>query len=427
MKRLFCIFIAALLLCACTMKTDPASTDPTVETEEDPDFYGVIVDTDTDHEIPDINGYHDFVKVLSAKLLDGTQNKNLSPISVYLALAMTAEGAKGETQADMLKLLGCSSLEELRGVCGAMLEALSTDTEDNTLEIADSIWMADRDGALTFKDDYLGALSDVYRSEANAVRFGTEEASGQIANWITEHTHGKIRISEDAMRFDPDTVAVLINTIFLKGAWRDPFYESATEAGTFFGADGETTADYMNRTDNDVMIVKGDGFLRYSLPLYGIGCMTFVLPDEGVALSGLLGTPEKLSALLYDGLPIQADVSVKLPKFKFQDRFDLNDVLTALGIGRAFDPGRADFSGMCVDKDDIYITKVLQESYIGVDEKGVEAAAYTMVTMVDGCALLPEELPEIDFHLTRPFFYAIESFDGTVLFIGTVTNPSAGE
>ncbi len=339
---------------------------------------------------------------------------------------MTAEGAKGETQADMLKLLGCSSLEELRGVCGAMLETLSIDTEDSTLEIADSIWMADRNGTLTFREDYLKALADVYRSEANAVRFGTTEASEQIAAWITEHTRGKITLSPDDFNFDPDTVAVLINTIYLKDAWRDEFYEGATAPGTFYGLSGELTVDYMHRYDSDSAIVRGDGFLRYSLPLLRVGRMTFVLPDEGTPLSDLLGTPEKLHALLYGGESIEAHVDVKLPKFRFEDQADLNDVLIALGIGRAFDPDRADFSGMCVDKDDIFISKVLQGSFIGVDEKGVEAAAYTMVAMAEGMAM-PRELPEIDFHLTRPFLFAIESRDGQALFIGTVTVPTQVE
>ena len=417
MKRLICILFAALLLCACTVTGTPASPvdEPSVPTE--------TPETLPDVPVPEITGYAGFSDVLAAKLLDGTQNKNLSPISVYLALAMTAEGAKGETQADMLKLLGCSSAEELRGVCGAMLETLSFDTEDSTLEIADSIWMADRNGTLTFREDYLKALADVYRSEANAVDFADAETGRQIAAWITEHTRGKIRISEDAMHFSPETVAVLINTIYLKAAWLDPFYESATEAGTFSGADGETTADYMNRTDNDVMIIKGDGFLRYSLPLFGVGRMTFVLPDEGIALTDLLGTPEKLHTLLYDGEELRADVRVKLPKFRFQDRFDLNEPLKALGIGIAFSD-EADFSGMC----DRFasISSVLQESFIGVDEKGVEAAAYTMVAVNGACAL-PEDLPEIEFYLTRPFLYAIESRDGTALFIGTVTAPTNAE
>ena len=417
MKRLISILFAALLLCACTVNSRPTAplTEPTEQTEAPeplPDF-----------PIPEIAGYAGFSDVLAAKLLDGTRNKNLSPISLYLALAMTAEGAKGETQADMLKLLGCSSPEELRGICGAMLETLSFDTEDSTIEIADSIWMADRNGTLTFREDYLKALADVYRSEANAVDFANAETGRQIAAWITEHTRGKIKISEDAMQFSPETVAVLINTIYLKAAWLDPFYESATEAGTFFGVDGETAADYMNRKDAGATIVKGDGFLRYSLPLFGVGRMTFILPDEGTALADLLGTPEKLHTLLYDGEELRADVLVKLPKFRFQDRFDLNEPLKALGIGIAFSDA-ADFSGMC----DRFasISSVLQESFIGVDEKGVEAAAYTMVAVNGACAL-PEDLPEIEFYLTRPFLYVIESRDGTVLFIGTVTAPTNAE
>ncbi|MBR4905321.1 MAG: serpin family protein [Clostridia bacterium] len=421
MKRLLCILFAMLLLCACTVTGTPAApvAEPTVPTE--------APETLPDVPIPEITGYAGFSDVLSSKLLDGTQNKNLSPISVYLALAMTAEGASGETQADMLKLLGCSSLEELRGVCGAMLETLSFDTEDSTLEIADSIWMADRNGTLTFREDYLKTLADVYRSEANAVDFAKAETGKQIAAWITEHTRGKITLSPDDFRFDPDTVAVLINTIYLKDAWRDAFYEGATQSGTFHGLSGDLTVDYMHRTDNDVMIIKGDGFLSYSLPLLRVGRMTFILPDEGTPLSDLFGTPEKLDALLNDGMPIRADVDVKLPKFKFEDRIELNEILESLGLGRAFDPDRADFSGMCVDKNDIFISKVLQGSFIGVDENGVEAAAYTMIVMAEGCALYPEDLPKIDFHLTRPFLYTIESDDGTVLFIGTVTEPTNAE
>ena len=359
--------------------------------------------------------------MLSAKLIDGSENSNLSPISVYLALAMVAEGARGETQTAMLSLLGCTTLEELRSVCGEMLEQLSVDTEDSTLAIADSIWMADRNGTLKFSDDYLQVLGETYRSEANAVDFRKEETSKQIAEWITEHTRDKIKISDDAMKFDPETIAVLINTIYLKDAWRDAFYEGATEKGTFYTPDGEITVDYMKRKDDGVTIYQGDGYMRYSLPLLRVGRMTFVLPDEGMDFADILGTPEQMHMLLHgvNGKEIRANVSVKLPKFKFQDRFDLNDTLEALGIGIAFS-GSADFSGM--GNFDAKISRVLQESFIGVDEKGVEAAAYTMVAM-DEAFMEPEELPEIDFHLTRPFLFAIESYDGTVLFIGTITAP----
>ena len=417
MKRLFCILFAALLFAACTAKPDTAEkTDPKPEPTKVP---AQVLNA----EIPEITGYESFSDVLASKLLDGTANKNLSPISVYLALAMTAEGASGETQQKMLKLLGCKTIEELRGICGAMLETLSIDKDGSSLALANSIWMTNSLGGVdvTFGGDYMKTLADVFRAEANTVDFTQQSTKKQIGDWITEHTRGKIKISEDALDFDEETLAVLINTIYLKDAWADEFYEGATESGTFYGLTGELIVDYMNRFDRASSIVKGDGFLRYSLPLMRVGRMTFILPDEGVSLSDLLASPESLHALLTGGESIRADVSVKLPKFKFQDRFDLAEPLMELGIADAFTDG-ADFSGMC--NVPAKISNVIQESYIGVDENGVEAAAYTMVIVDGETAMPPEDLPQIDFHLTRPFLYVIESWDGTVLFIGTITAPA---
>ena len=422
MKRVHCLLVAALLmLCGCTSHTafspQPASgrTETAAATEE-PAPLPAVADMG-------ITDYDSFCDVLTAKLIDGSKNSNLSPISVYLALAMVAEGARGDTLTAMLQLLGSDSLEDLRAVCGAMLQALSVDTEDSSLALANSIWMGDQNGTLAFNKEYLAVLADTYRAEASAVDFGKAETSQQIADWITEQTRGKIKISEDAMQFSPETIAVLINTIYLKDAWRDAFYEAATEAGTFFGPEGESTVEYMQRTDTGVTIVRGDGFMRYSLPLLRVGRMTFILPDEGVAFSNILGSPERIHALLHGGEEMRAKVNVKLPKFKFQDRFDLNDTLKALGMEIAFSDA-ADFSGM--GDFNAQISKVLQESYIGVDEQGVEAAAYTMVVMAKG-AWMPEDLPQIDFFLTRPFLYAIEANDGTVLFIGSVTAPGTNE
>ena len=247
-----------------------------------------------------------------------------------------------------------------------------------------------------------------------------EETAEQIADWITEHTNGKIVPSPGAMQFSPETIAVLINTIYLKDAWQHSFYEGATEPGTFHAPDGDMTVDYMQQTFSGSSIVKGDGYLRFSLYLSRVGRMTFVLPDEGVSLESLLGSPEKIHTLLHEGETMRADVHVKLPKFSFYDSMELSKILQSLGLATSFTDS-ADFSAMC--NLPANISRVLQESYIGVDEDGVEAAAYTMVVAVDGCPM-PEELPEIDFHLERPFLFAIEGRDGTVLFIGTVTEPT---
>ena len=372
-----------------------------------------------------VNGYADFANLLSASILSGSKNQNLSPISVYLALAMVAEGANGDTQAELLKLLGCKDLKELNAVCGGMLETLSVDQEHSTLDMHNSLWMADTIGGqpVSFRTEYLDTLAGTYRSEANVVEFGTQSASKQIADWINRHTRGKINVDANALNFDPSTLAVLINTIYLKDGWAVTFDPQSTESDTFHAYTGDVTADFMRRFDRNSSVRFGDGWMAYRVWLNSVGYVTFVLPDEGVSLDKMLGTPDAIDKLLHQGQEIKYDVSLRIPKFKFQDKMELTEVLTALGLDLSFTPA-ADFSGMsdtpcCIDS-------VIQESYIGVDENGVEAAAYTMVSM-RATAFLPQQLEKLDFHLTRPFFYAIESFDGQVLFIGTVTNPSAGE
>lgn len=380
---------------------------------------------ETDGKPADVNGYADFANLLSASVLSGTKNQNLSPISVYLALAMVAEGAKGETQAKLLNLLGCKTIEDLRGVCGAMLETLSIDESNSTLDMHNSLWMAEKIGGqdVVFHPEYLNTLAETYRSEANAVAFGTQSAAKQIADWINRHTRGKINVDPNALNFDPSTLAVLINTIYLKDGWSETFDPESTEPDTFHAYDGDMTADFMRRFDRNSSVRFGDGWMAYRVYLNRVGYVTFVLPDEGVTLDKLLGTPDAIDKLLHQGYDVKYDVSLRIPKFKFKDKMDLTAVLEALGLDLSFTPA-ADFSGMsdapcCIDS-------VIQESYIGVDENGVEAAAYTMVQMRT-TAYLPQQLEKLEFHLTRPFFYAIESFDGEVLFVGTVTNPTVAE
>ncbi len=419
MKPYLCWLLTGLLLltgCVQPSNEEKAAARPTVTVT----YYSEPTAVAPAAELPDVAGYDDFMSVLSAAVLDGTGNKNLSPVSVYIALSMAAEGARGETQGELLALLGAQDATDMRRTAQELLSSLEVRGETGEIALADSLWLGEQDERVRFYEAYLDVLRDSYGAEARSVRFGDPAAGAQIAGWIREKTREKVQVSEDAMQFDGDTLAVLINTVFLKDSWREPFNEERTEQGTFHRSNGKPKkVDYMRRTDRNGTIVRGDGFLRYALPLNEVGRMVFVLPDEGVSLESLLGSPEKVTALLRDGEEKNADVDLMVPKFRFQDRTDLEEILQSLGVRTCF-TGMADFSGMTDTP--VYISRVLQESYIGVDEKGVEAAAYTLVALAKSAAI-PVEREKIDFHLTRPFLYAIESRDGTVLFLGTVAEP----
>ena len=407
-KALSWLLIVVLLLTVC------AGTRPSKAEEME-----VKVQLQTE-DVISMGGYNDFMALLSAAVMDGQGNKNLSPISVYIALSMVAEGAQGETQAELLALLGEEKLDQVRKNAQVMMDRLRISSEISELIMANSIWMGEQDGSTAFRDAYLSILKESYDAEAHAVRFGEAAAGQKIAAWIREKTREKIDISEDAMRFDADTLAVLLNTIYLKDGWREPFNEELTQAGTFYGLNDSTMeVQYMHQTDTQGTVVRGEGYLRYDKPLSGVGKMVFVLPDEGVTLSSLLNSPERIQKLLSEDAKEVAQVDLMMPKFGFQYRADLVDTLKALGIKSCF-TGRADFSPMTDAP--AYISNILQESRIGVDENGVEAAAYTMVIMTKNAAI-PLQREKVDFHLTRPFFYAIESRDGTILFLGTVTEP----
>ena len=420
MKPYLCWLLAGLLLLTGCVQPqgdgDPQEARPTVTVT----YYSEPTAVAPAVDLPDVAGYDDFASVLSAAVLDGTGNKNLSPVSVYIALSMAAEGARGETQRELLALLGAQNAEEMRTTAEELLSSLEVRGATGEISLADSIWLGEQDSTVSFREAYLELLRTSYDAEARSVPFGDPAAGEEIAAWIREKTREKINISEDAMRFDADTLAVLINTVFLKDGWREPFNEDRTEQGIFFGLNGkEGTADYMRRTDLNGTIVRGEEFLRYALPLRDVGRMVFVLPDEGVPLESLLGSPESMEKLLHSGENKKADVDLMVPKFGFQDRTNLEEILQSLGVQTCF-TGMADFSGMTDTP--VYISRVLQESRIDVDENGVAAAAYTLVAMAKGAAI-PAEREKVDFHLDRPFLYAIESRDGTVLFLGAVTEP----
>jgi serpin B len=260
------------------------------------------------------------------------------------------------------------------------------------------------------------AAKNFYASLFN-VNFADEKTANLMSNWISENTNNVLTPDID---LDKEQIISIINTIYFKDEWVNRFSEEATKLDYFYLNDGsEIKCDFMNMSYGSHEFNKGDGFTSSSLSLKGSGNMIFILPDKGVSIDDLLSTPEK-AASLFDAENNQSGkVIFQIPKFSFGNELDLNDTLKTMGVKSAFNPD-ADFTGMTDNM--AFISNIKQQTHIAIDEKGVEAAAFTQI---DYCGSAPSKEILAEMILDRPFIFAITSDNGTILFIGIVNNPDA--
>ena len=345
-------------------------------------------------------------------LTNSEGNANYSPISLYYALALAATGAEGTTADELFALLGVSSTEELSAQSANLYRRLFVNNEIGKLKIANSLWMAND---VRWKQPFIQNAAESFYAQVFNVDFADAQTGKAMGQWISEQTNGTLTPD---MQVGTDTILSIINTVYFYDEWIDRFSEKETKPNDFQLADGTVvTCDFMNRTSFSAGYAAGDGFLRSTLSTKNASSMIFVLPDEGVSPRDLLADSAKLETALFGGESATGEVVWQIPKFSYGTSFDLKDSLAALGIESAFQ-NNADFSritdGMA------FISSVKQETHIGIDEKGVEASAYTAI-MYAGAAL-PEGRAEMI--LDRPFLFAITGPESTILFIGICENPT---
>ncbi|MDO4564118.1 MAG: serpin family protein [Clostridia bacterium] len=425
MKRILCIAFALLIAATFGCRSGEsfegaqASLEPTPikEIEKMIDPAPPIVQSEIGKNEPiAVEDYQGFAALTAIQALGGrTDNANYSPISLYLALSLAAEGASGETLAELLSALGAEDLESLRASNADMWAKLKSDNELGVLELNNSLWCND---TLPVYDSYKELAASYYNAEVESLPLGEPASWARIGSWIAEKTRGTI---EPEVELSAEDLLVLINTIYLKAQWASIFDSNANTVEDFTLADGtKVSADFMNQTLQDGQIFFGEDYARCHLHLQGVGEMRFILPGENSSLNALLADGEALENALYGGSAEDRTVVFSLPKFTFTDKYELIPMLQSLGVYSAFDGEAADFSNM--SELSSFITRILQETYINVNELGVEAAAYTMITMRNTAAF--EEPPTYVFALDRPFLFAITANDGTLLFVGAVQNPN---
>lgn len=388
------------------------------ESDENPNLgpceSDAVVVSDVDHQTQAIK---DFGAKLMQELTRSTdKNVIISPLSIYSALLLAQEAAACETRQQILR-----SLSLTRGN-----ENISTAVEYNTLmeelnsegpaicTYANALFHDP--SRITIKEPYSNTLETYYNATSSTADFDQQESVDQINNWAADNTEDKITKVLDEI--SSDDIAFLLNAIHFKGDWENGFIENPgasleftlndgtkIQVPSMFGSD---TRAYHQDNDAEIvdMQIKGTEYAA-----------SFVLPTSGANVSELIQKEDFYS--YYLDLLTQVEgtyMALSLPKFELKGNLSLKESMQALGMETAFIPGQADFSRM-TDDDRAYITKILHDTYLKVDEKGIEGAAVTTVGV--GITSVP---PPVTFD--RPFLLILRHLDsGVPIFMARVANP----
>ncbi len=349
---------------------------------------------------------------------EGDTNIFISPLSVSMALGMTYNGADGTTKQAMEKTLELSGLtvEEINLSYKNLIRLLTELDPKVRFGIANSIWY--RDSTALPEQEFLDVCVEYFDALVRGLDFNDPFAADTINAWIDEKTDGKIQKIVNAP-ISPLTMMFLINAIHFKGTWTYQFDPNDTQDDLFKRSSGTSVTCKMMEQRGFFKYYAGRGFHAVDLP-YGDGSfsMTVFLPYWGGDVDDLVARLDPDSLDYWLGCFSSDSGDVYLPRFKLEYGLTMNRVLTALGMGIAFDPA-ADFSKMYKNVD-VWIDSVKHKTFVEVNEEGTEAAAVTVVEMTLG-----PQPPGFWFRVDCPFIFMIrENESGTILFIGKIVNPS---
>ena len=355
---------------------------------------------------------------LFSEIQKSQSNENIfiSPISIAIALSMTYNGAAGKTQEAMAKTLNFQgmSLEEVNQAnqdLGILLNSLNPEIK---LNIANSIWTKK---GISFSPNFLQVNQDFYQSQIREIDFNDPESPKIINNWVKDKTQGKIEKIIEKLK--PNHVMMLLNAIYFKADWEQPFSEDSTKEMPFYLANGTQKKHPIMFQSSGHFYYEDEYFQAVSLPYKkGRVSMYIFLPKQGV---GLEKFHQVLNQKNWENWMKQFElylvkINLGLPKFKTEYEVSLNDMLKSLGMEIAFKDS-ADFSKMRPTPPELYIDEVKHKTFVEVKEQGTEAAAVTSSKV--GIRSTP-----IEMLVNRPFFFAIRDNDsGAILFMGEITNP----
>ena len=363
----------------------------------------------------------------------GEGNVFVSPASVSGAFALLYPGAAGATKEQMADLFGYDAVaaDIFPAAQYTLNRTVTSDEEKARLTVANAVWLRQES---TLQEAYRHTVEDRMDAKVARVDFNQPAAAAQLINdWVEDHTNDKITdlIPPSAIR--PGlTELILTNAVWFKADWANPFRAESTFDGAFHAPDGDVTARLMTQMLKKARYLSRDGYAALDLDYVGDEyALTIILPEAQDGLGGVEAamTPERFTSLLADmDTADRHRVHVVMPKVKIEADYELNDAMSALGLGDAFTP-KADFSRLIegAGPGDLMISHVLHKTFLDIDEKGTEAAAATAILMERSAMIMPDEEP-IEFRADHPFLIALRHRPtGTVMFMGRVETPAPAD
>lgn len=354
---------------------------------------------------------------------DKNGNAFISPTSLFMALAMTYNGADGVTKDEMAKVLHVDGLNinELNKANASLMSMLHNHSNKVQLNVANSIWL---NNDYHFQNVFSKNNQDYFNAKIEEMDVMNPDSPAKINDWVEKATNNKIKNLVD----DPlssDLIAYLINAVYFKGNWQYEFDSKDTEKKTFHLEDESTKRIPLMKLSRELDYMENESFQAVSLP-YGKGEMSMVvfLPKENIRLNEFEKTLTAENWMKWRSELMPGKGTILLPKFKLEYEVLLNETLKQLGMKSAF-ISDANFSKMIKETDPIHISKVKQKTYIDVNEKGTEAAAATSVQITKSAAPIGKPF---QMEVNRPFFFTIvDNSTGAILFMGSISDPVEGE
>lgn len=356
-------------------------------------------------------------------------NLIFSPFSMSMAFAIAYAASDDQSEIEIQDIfhfdLQGDTLHSAFNNMDLLLRSLGGEADEDigqpfTLSIANAYWVNQE---VTVEPDFLDLMMKYYGTGVGTL---TDEKA--VNDWISDATEERITDVLQPGTIDMYTLAILVNAIYFKANWADEFSEDATIDDEFHLVDGGTvTAPFMRKTES-VPYFEGDGFIAISLPYVGESTsMVFILPDEESFTDFESNMDSSLISSVLENQEWQ-EVEITIPKWDFESRFDLAEILPEMGMPTPFTPGVDAFPHMfepfTLGEGNTRIDTAIHQANITVDEEGTEAAAVTVIEFVTESAIMEPPDPKV-FRADHPFiFLIVEESTNTILFMGRVMDPS---